>query len=134
MNRITVRGDHGIFMADGWDFEINHRQYDHVQKVLDRLAAYEDTGFEPNEIPTAKEFAEIACALEELKKYKDAEGVNREDLRTKGKWIGIGYDGYADGYPVYDHWECSNCGNEESGEDVPETNPFCRCCGTKMEE
>ena len=59
--------------------------------------------------------------------------INPEDLRKKGKWIGIGYDGYADGCPVYDYWECSNCGNEENGEDVPEQNPFCRCCGAKME-
>ena len=56
-----------------------------------------------------------------------------EDLRPKGKWIGLEYDGYADGNPVYDLWECSNCGNEEKGEDVPEQNPFCRCCGAKME-
>ena len=42
MSRITVRGDHGIFMVEGWDFEINPDQYDHVQKVLERLAAYED--------------------------------------------------------------------------------------------
>lgn len=59
--------------------------------------------------------------------------INPEDLRKKGKWIGIEYDGYADGNPVYDLWECSNCGNEEKGEDVPEQNPFCRCCGAKME-
>lgn len=59
--------------------------------------------------------------------------INPEDLRPKGKWIGIEYDGYADGCPVYDLWECSNCGNEEKGEDVPEQNPFCRCCGAKME-
>ena len=59
--------------------------------------------------------------------------VNPEDLRPKGKWLGLEYNGYADGLPVYDLWECSNCGNEESGDDVPERNPFCRWCGAKME-
>ena len=43
----------------------------------EKLAAYEDTGLEPEEILTAKESAEIACALNELKKYKDAEEEGR---------------------------------------------------------
>ena len=68
-----------------------------------------------------------------MKDIDNAPTINPEDLRPKGKWIGIGYEGYADGYPVYDYWECSNCGNEEKGEDVPEANPYCRCCGAKME-
>jgi len=50
--------------------------------------------------------------------------------RQKGKWIGIGYDGYADGNPVYDEWECSNCGHEIKTEDTP---PYCEMCGAKME-
>ena len=50
MERLTIRGDHGIYMADGYDFEINPDDYDLVQKILDRLAAYEDTGLEPKEI------------------------------------------------------------------------------------
>ena len=32
-----------------------------------------------------------------------------------GRWIGIEYDGYADGFPVYDLWECSECGEEARG-------------------
>lgn len=50
-----------------------------------------------------------------------------------GRWIGLEYDGYADGVPVYDLWECSECGEEVSGEDVPETHPFCYGCGAKMD-
>lgn len=50
MERLTIRGDHGIYMADGYDFEINPDDYDLVQKILDRLAAYEDTGMDPEEI------------------------------------------------------------------------------------
>lgn len=48
-----------------------------------------------------------------------------------GHWIGIEFDGYADGYPVYDVWECSVCGNEIYGEDTPD---YCCDCGAKMDE
>jgi len=50
-----------------------------------------------------------------------------------GRWVGIRYDGYADGCPVYDLWECSNCREEyESDGDAP---PFTYCpnCGAKMD-
>ena len=50
-----------------------------------------------------------------------------------GHWVGLEYDGYADENPVYDLWECSECGNEELGEDVPETHPFCSWCGARMD-
>ena len=50
-----------------------------------------------------------------------------------GRWIGLEYDGYADGFPVYDLWECSECGEEVRGEDVPETYSFCYSCGAKMD-
>lgn len=50
-----------------------------------------------------------------------------------GYWIGLEYDGYADGYPVYDLWECSECGQEEKGEDVPETHSYCHNCGAIMD-
>ena len=47
-----------------------------------------------------------------------------------GHWVGIEYDGYADGFPVYDTWECSKCGNEIHTEDTP---PYCEMCGAKMD-
>lgn len=50
-----------------------------------------------------------------------------------GRWVGLEYDGYADGCPVYDVWECSECGEEVSGEDVPETHPYCHGCGARMD-
>lgn len=40
---------------------------------------------------------------------------------------------YADGAPVYDLWECSECGEEVRGNDVPDTHPWCHSCGTKMD-
>ena len=51
-----------------------------------------------------------------------------------GRWIGLEYDGYADGDPVYDLWECSECGEEVRGEDVPITHPWCHCCGARMDK
>lgn len=50
-----------------------------------------------------------------------------------GRWVGLEYDGYADGCPVYDLWECSECGEEEKGEDVPATHPWCHGCGARMD-
>lgn len=47
-----------------------------------------------------------------------------------GYWIGTSYDGYADGNPVYDEWECSECGWEHKGEDEPK---YCQHCGARMD-
>ena len=55
------------------------------------------------------------------------EEVKRRLRRPKGKWIGIEYDGYADGLPVWELWECSECGIE-----TKEETPFCAYCGADM--
>ena len=39
--------------------------------AANRLAAYEDTGLEPQDIISAVDMAKIACALHELNAYKD---------------------------------------------------------------
>ena len=54
-----------------------------------------------------------------------------EEQKT-GKWVGIEYDGYADGNPVYDVWECSNCHEEHEG-DFDSLPNYCPECGAKME-
>ena len=59
--------------------------------------------------------------------------IEAEPVRH-GRWVGLEYDGYADGYPVYDVWECSECGEEVKGEDVPITHPWCHGCGAKMDK
>ena len=48
------------------------------------------------------------------------------------EWIGVWYDGYADGSPVYEEFECSNCGCEHHADDEP-TWRFCPDCGAKMD-
>ena len=50
-----------------------------------------------------------------------------------GRWIGIEYDGYADGPPVFCVWECSECGEEHNGDDNTLTK-YCPNCGTKMDK
>lgn len=42
-----------------------------VCQLKSRLAAYEDTGLEPQDIISAVDMAKIACALHELNAYKD---------------------------------------------------------------
>ena len=42
MERLTERHDHGIKMAAGYDFGIDPDDYDLVQKILAKLADYED--------------------------------------------------------------------------------------------
>ena len=49
------------------------------------------------------------------------------------EWVGIEYDGYADGYPVYDKWECSHCHEEFSSEGEPPLYNYCPECGAKMD-
>ena len=49
-----------------------------------------------------------------------------------GQLIGIGYDGYADGNPVYNVWECSKCGHVYEGEDID--FKFCPNCGVPFKK
>ena len=62
----------------------------------------------------------IACQMPTI----DAEPVRH------GKFIGTEYDGYADGYPVYYEWKCSECGCVF--EDEEPTYKYCPNCGAKM--
>lgn len=71
---------------------------------------------------------------------EDAEEENVETSRfytgrdglIHARWIGTEYDGYADGNPVYDTFECSHCGEEHQGEVDTLTN-YCPHCGAKMD-
>ena len=51
----------------------------------------------------------------------------------RGRWVPIEYDSYADGAPVWDKWECSECGHEHSGEEDTLT-AFCPDCGSMNRE
>ena len=57
MDRMTIRGDHGVFLEPKWDFGIDPDDYDTVQKILGRLAMFEDllenNDMEPDEFVKA---------------------------------------------------------------------------------
>lgn len=48
-----------------------------------------------------------------------------------GRWVGTEFDGYADGYPVFYEWACSNCGCVF--EDDEPTYNYCPNCGARMD-
>ena len=60
------------------------------------------------------------------------EKAGASDPVRHGRWIPTEYDSYADGAPVWDKWECSECGHEHNGEEDTLT-PFCPDCGAEME-
>ena len=72
----------------------------------------------------------IFCPNDVLDSIDNQPDADVEPVRH-AHWNGIEYDSYADGYPVYDKWECSKCGNEISTEDPP---TYCCDCGAKMDE
>ena len=68
-------------------------------------------------------------------KYEDRARIENaptiEPEVRHGRWIPTEYDSYADGEPVWDKWECSECGHEHKGEEDTLT-AFCPDCGAKM--
>lgn len=68
-------------------------------------------------------------------KYAATGGVKKcrhHKEERHGRWIPLEYDGYADGNPVWDLWECSECQEEHSGDEDTLT-PYCPNCGAKMD-
>lgn len=57
--------------------------------------------------------------------------IEAEPVRH-GRWIPTEYDAYADGAPVWNKFECSECGHEHSGEEDTLT-AFCPDCGALMD-
>ena len=77
MERLTYRDKDGMAMMKergGW-----------TSGGIDRLAAYEDTGLEPQDIISAVDMSKIACALHELNAYKDLGPIDhlRDLLQAK---------------------------------------------------
>ena len=73
MERLTKKhyGGNGYYMA--CSEHCNKECFDckEIDKIIDRLGTYEDTGLEPQDIISAVDMAKIACALHELNAYKD---------------------------------------------------------------
>ena len=57
--------------------------------------------------------------------------IEAEPVRH-GRWVPLSYDGYTNGYPVYDEWECSECHFACEGEGEPPLN-YCPNCGAKLD-
>ena len=68
MERLTKRID-GIAVLESW--AIDKDPVSIIQRLCNCLAAYEDTGLEPQDIISAVDMSKIACALHELNAYKD---------------------------------------------------------------
>lgn len=74
--------------------------------------------------------AEVIKAVQD-EYLSNAPTIEAEPVRH-GRWIPVGYDGYADGCPVYNEWECSECHFACEGEGEPPLN-YCPNCGAKMD-
>lgn len=81
-------------------------------------------------IPQSWEYGQAISDVYEI--IKSAPTLTLDDLRPKGRWIGTGYDGYADGCLVYDLWECSECRAEFGCVGDPPPYEFCPSCGADM--
>ena len=73
-------------------------------------------------------FACMSCTIPGI--VKGIPKIKAEPVR-RGRWIPTEYDSFADGDPVYDAYECSECGHEHNGEEDTLT-AFCPDCGTRM--
>lgn len=71
----------------------------------------------------------ISCTIPKI--VKEIPKIEAEPVRH-GRWIPTEYDSYADGAPVWDKWECSECGHEHKGEEDSLT-AFCPGCGARMD-
>lgn len=65
--------------------------------------------------------------------YNKGYADGKAEATVHGYWVGLEYDGYADGCPVYHLWGCSNCQEEYESEGDPPTHDYCPCCGAKMD-
>lgn len=74
---------------DGGKWRIRIGDTEHSGQWVDRLAAYEDTGLEPEDIISAVDMAKIACALHELNAYKELGPIDRlRELAQADSMIG----------------------------------------------
>lgn len=93
MERLTERDKTGTAMAVccGSECKYNYcceiggfSECGGMDSIIDRLAAYEETGLEPEEIISATDMAKIACALHELNAYKELGPIDHLKARMKG--------------------------------------------------
>lgn len=78
MDRLTIRNSDGA-----WDVPLRNDNgvYIPSQEVIDRLAAYEDTGLEPEEVEACK----VALMGKSLAEIKEIKGISVERMKDLAK-------------------------------------------------
>ena len=79
MDRLTIRDDDGA-----WDVPLRGEDdgaYFPSQEIFDRLAAYEDTGLEPEEVEACK----VALMGKSLAEIEEIEGISVERMKALAK-------------------------------------------------
>lgn len=121
MERLTTRINDRAYCSRYFDTQRrNGKRCGHCgiyKEILERLAAYEETGMNPEEIHQMKTELAVARAVANLCRAE------------KPELYSDGYD--KDGNLIYDEWECPRCG--ESYEVAYDRYDYCPNCGQKID-
>lgn len=134
MERLTKRSDTGhAYYPRCFEEACNRRCEDCLfdETVCKRLAAYEDTGLEPEEVSALiKDWSDLRTTIGEcggidrLRELAEADKDGRVAV-VHGRWGHLGGD----------EWLCTACGfviTTEGSWDKP-TKKYCEDCGAKMD-
>lgn len=131
MERLTRRSDTGhAYYPHCFEGPCNRRCEECLfdETVCERLAAYEDSGREPEEVlPELMRLADLEsiCSYTRLRELAEADKEGRVAVVRGARWAHIGGD----------EWLCTACGfviTTEGSWDKP-TKKYCEDCGAKMD-
>lgn len=101
-------------------------------RLIDADKLYDKLLYDTTPTFTVNEGGQYIASFRVADAIESAHTLTYEDLVPHGRWVPLEYDGYADGYPVWDLWECSECREEHSGDEDTLT-PYCPNCGAKLD-
>lgn len=131
MERLTRRSDTGhAYYPHCFEGPCNRRCEECLfdETVCERLAAYEDSGREPEEVlPELMRLADLEsiCSYTRLRELAEADKEGRVAVVRGARWAHLGGD----------EWLCTACGfviTTEGSWDKP-TKKYCEDCGAKMD-
>ncbi len=131
MERLTRRSDTGhAYYPHCFERPCNRRCEECLfdETVCERLAAYEDSGREPEEVlPELMRLADLEsiCSYTRLRELAEADKEGRVAVVRGARWAHLGGD----------EWLCTACGfviTTEGSWDKP-TKKYCEDCGAKMD-
>lgn len=142
MGRLTARDEHGnAYYPKYFDEPCNgggctKDMCDFAAEVCNKIAAYEDTGLDPEQLSAIdEEYSKMAKELAELRKYKclgTLEEVRKAVEKQMAKKPTYEGDGYApDGTFVWDEWLCPRCGSRFEVD--YEEHDYCPYCGQRID-